>query len=66
MSIILNLGYGENFSDGSFGGRTALLSEPYEDAEETNGVAIFSREELAELVKKAQRFTYASCDSYYR
>ncbi|MDM5156814.1 amidohydrolase [Bacillus sp. DX1.1] len=42
------------FSDGSLGGRTALLSEPYEDAKETNGVAIFSREELAELVKKAR------------
>ncbi|PFE03617.1 amidohydrolase [Bacillus cereus] len=42
------------FSDGSFGGRTALLSEPYEDEKETNGVAIFSREELAELVKKAR------------
>lgn len=43
------------FSDGSFGGRTALLSEPYEDAKETNGVAIFTREELAELVKQARR-----------
>lgn len=42
------------FSDGSFGGRTALLSEPYADAKETNGVAIFSREELADLVKKAR------------
>ncbi|WP_026593679.1 amidohydrolase [Bacillus sp. UNC437CL72CviS29] len=42
------------FSDGSFGGRTALLSEPYEDEKERNGVAIFSREELAELVKKAR------------
>ncbi|MEN1939165.1 amidohydrolase [Paenibacillus sp. 102] len=42
------------FSDGSFGGRTALLSEPYADAKEINGVAIFSREELAELVKKAR------------
>lgn len=42
------------FSDGSFGGRTALLSEPYEDAKETNGVAIFTREELAELVKQAR------------
>lgn len=44
------------FSDGSFGGRTALLSEPYEDAKETNGVAIFSRAELAELVKQAREF----------
>ncbi|PFK43850.1 amidohydrolase [Bacillus cereus] len=42
------------FSDGSFGGRTALLSEPYEDTKDTNGVAIFSREELAGLVKKAR------------
>ncbi len=42
------------FSDGSFGGRTALLSEPYEDAKETNGVAIYSRNELADLVKKAR------------
>ena len=44
------------FSDGSFGGRTALLTEPYADAKETNGVAIFSREELAELVKQAREF----------
>ncbi|MCP1125510.1 amidohydrolase [Bacillus sp. 3103sda1] len=44
------------FSDGSFGGRTALLSEPYEDAKETNGVAIFSRDELALLVKQARDF----------
>ncbi|MCM3734334.1 amidohydrolase [Bacillus cytotoxicus] len=44
------------FSDGSLGGRTALLSEPYEDAKETNGVAIFSRTELAELVKQARGF----------
>ncbi|WP_369902280.1 amidohydrolase [Bacillus manliponensis] len=43
------------FSDGSFGGRTALLSEPYEDATETNGVAIFTREELAGLVKEARK-----------
>ncbi|WP_242144121.1 MULTISPECIES: amidohydrolase [unclassified Bacillus cereus group] len=42
------------FSDGSFGGRTALLSEPYEDAKETNGVAIYSRNELADLVEKAR------------
>lgn len=42
------------FSDGSFGGRTALLSEPYEDAKDTNGVAIFTREELAGLVKQAR------------
>lgn len=47
------------FSDGSFGGRTALLSQPYEDAKETNGVAIFSREELAKLVKQARNLHMA-------
>ena len=43
------------FSDGSLGGRTALLSEPYVDQPDTNGVSIFSKEELAELVIKARR-----------
>ncbi|WP_053367395.1 amidohydrolase [Bacillus sp. FJAT-27245] len=42
------------FSDGALGGRTALLSEPYSDTPETSGVAIFSKEELAELVGKAR------------
>ncbi|MDG4656505.1 amidohydrolase [Ectobacillus antri] len=41
------------FADGSLGGRTALLSEPYAD-EDTKGVAVFEREELAQLVKKAR------------
>ncbi|RDU36192.1 amidohydrolase [Neobacillus piezotolerans] len=42
------------FSDGALGGRTALLSEPYSDAPGTNGVAIFSREELSALVGRAR------------
>ncbi|MBO9131199.1 amidohydrolase [Bacillus sp. 165] len=42
------------FADGSLGGRTALLSEPYTDMPSTNGVAVFEREELAALVKKAR------------
>ncbi|WHY84999.1 amidohydrolase [Neobacillus novalis] len=42
------------FADGSIGGRTALLSRPYNDAPETNGVAIFSQEELNALVAKAR------------
>lgn len=43
------------FADGSLGGRTALLSEPYLDDLATNGVAIFSQQELIELVKKARK-----------
>jgi predicted amidohydrolase YtcJ len=42
------------FADGSLGGRTALLSKPYNDMPDTNGVAVFEREELAALVKKAR------------
>lgn len=42
------------FADGSLGGRTALLSHPYADDPSTNGVAIFSQEELNRLVKMAR------------
>lgn len=42
------------FADGSLGGRTALLSHPYADDPSTNGVAIFSQEELNQLVKRAR------------
>lgn len=44
------------FADGALGGRTALLSHPYHDAPETNGVAIFSQEELNALVAKARSY----------
>ncbi|MFD4816812.1 amidohydrolase [Peribacillus butanolivorans] len=43
------------FTDGSLGGHTALLSEPYEDQKDTNGVAIFTEKELQELVQKARQ-----------
>lgn len=42
------------FTDGSLGGRTALLSHPYADDPTTNGVAIFSQEQLNSLVKRAR------------
>ncbi|MGG0719796.1 amidohydrolase [Robertmurraya massiliosenegalensis] len=42
------------FADGSLGGRTALLSHPYADDPETSGVAIYTQEELNELVAKAR------------
>ncbi|MCU9614216.1 amidohydrolase [Caldibacillus lycopersici] len=44
------------FSDGSFGGRTALLSFPYADDPSTNGVAIHTYEQLQQLVKKAREY----------
>jgi predicted amidohydrolase YtcJ len=42
------------FADGALGGRTALLSHPYADDPSTNGVAIFSQEQLNDLYAKAR------------
>lgn len=42
------------FADGSIGGRTALLSKPYNDDPSTNGVAIHSDDELKRLVSVAR------------
>lgn len=52
----VDLGSMKIFADGALGGRTALLSEPYNDSPETSGVAIHSREKLADLVKKARKY----------
>lgn len=52
----LSLGSMKIFADGAFGGRTALLRQPYNDMPETNGVAIHSRNQLIELVKKARTY----------
>ncbi|WP_281862740.1 amidohydrolase [Planomicrobium okeanokoites] len=43
------------FADGSIGGRTALLSKPYNDDPSTSGVAIHSDEELKRLVSVARK-----------
>ncbi|MCP2036316.1 putative amidohydrolase YtcJ [Planomicrobium sp. HSC-17F08] len=43
------------FADGSIGGKTALLSKPYNDDPSTSGVAIHSDDELKELVAMARR-----------
>ncbi|AOH56104.1 amidohydrolase [Peribacillus muralis] len=43
------------FTDGSLGGHTALLSEPYADQSGTNGVAIFTEAELHQWVQKARQ-----------
>jgi len=42
-------------SDGSLGARTALQSEPYADAPETKGIAIYTQEELNYFVLEAQK-----------
>ncbi|WP_449598832.1 amidohydrolase [Niallia sp. Marseille-Q9988] len=51
----VELGSMKIFADGAFGGRTALLSRPYLDDPLTNGVSIFSQEQLNELVEKARK-----------
>ncbi|AZB43940.1 amidohydrolase [Bacillus sp. FJAT-42376] len=43
------------FADGSLGGRTALLSEPYLDEPDVSGVAVHTQSELNELVYKARK-----------
>ncbi|QFT90192.1 N-substituted formamide deformylase precursor [Bacillus sp. THAF10] len=52
----ITLGAMKIFADGALGGRTALLSRPYNDAPETSGVAIHSKEGLITLVKKARNY----------
>ncbi|MEH7239221.1 amidohydrolase [Bacillus sp. JJ1562] len=52
----LEFGAMKIFADGSLGGRTALLSHPYNDSPKTSGVAIHSLEELKQLVQKARRY----------
>jgi predicted amidohydrolase YtcJ len=43
------------FADGAFGGRTAWLSQPYNDAPETSGVMIHEDDSLLKLVQKARK-----------
>ncbi|MGG4488712.1 amidohydrolase [Metabacillus idriensis] len=44
------------FADGALGGRTALLSGPYQDDRETNGVSIHSDENLNNLIQTARNY----------
>jgi predicted amidohydrolase YtcJ len=53
--LAVELGAMKIFADGALGGRTALLSHPYADDPSTNGVAIFSQDQLNELFAKARR-----------
>ena len=48
------------FTDGSLGARTALLTEPYSDAPDTRGIAIYRQEELDEIVGMAHEASMAA------
>ncbi|WP_347549280.1 amidohydrolase [Pseudalkalibacillus hwajinpoensis] len=50
----VELGAMKIFADGALGGRTALLSHPYNDSPDTSGVAIHSIEGLTALVREAR------------
>ena len=64
MAMGWKTGFGNDFfkigplkllTDGSFGGRSALLSEPYSDDPGNRGIALFTKEQLKELVSLAHR-----------
>ncbi|TKX81553.1 amidohydrolase [Halorubrum sp. SD626R] len=48
----------KSYTDGSFGGRTARLSEPYADAPEETGQWVVAPDELAETVAEATAADY--------
>ncbi|WP_085523091.1 amidohydrolase [Tuberibacillus sp. Marseille-P3662] len=52
----LSLGPMKIFSDGAFGGRTALLRQPYNDMPDVTGVAIHKPEELKQMVRTARHY----------
>lgn len=49
----LRIGPLKLLTDGSLGARTAYLNAPYSDAPDTRGIAIYTQEELDELIIKA-------------
>jgi predicted amidohydrolase YtcJ len=53
--LLVEFGAMKIFADGALGGRTALLSHPYDDDPSTNGVALFTQEELNRLYAKARK-----------
>ncbi|WEG13880.1 amidohydrolase [Pullulanibacillus sp. KACC 23026] len=56
LAVMGDLSFGamKLFADGAYGGRTAWLRRPYQDAPETMGVAIHTPEQLKDWVKKAR------------
>lgn len=52
----LQIGAIKFFADGAFGGRTALLSEPYHDVPEQFGEALLDKETLFEMFKEVKEY----------
>ncbi len=61
INLKINSGYGNEwlkiggiklFIDGSLGGRTALMLEPFENEPENLGISFLSKQELIEILKK--------------
>jgi predicted amidohydrolase YtcJ len=53
-SEMVRVGAVKTFTDGSFGGRTAKLSEPYDDAPEETGSWVVDPDELRSVVERAE------------
>ncbi|WP_042146806.1 amidohydrolase [Paucisalibacillus sp. EB02] len=53
----LQIGAVKLFADGAFGRRTALLSEPYHDEPNEYGEAMYSNEELYDIIRKARELS---------
>jgi len=52
---MVKIGFVKVFTDGSLGGRTAALEEPYSDKPETAGMMVYTQRKLNRLVLKAHR-----------
>ena len=53
MTSMVQAGPLKLLTDGSLGGRSAFLRAPYSDAPDTCGIAVFTKDELNELVTTA-------------
>ncbi len=52
---MVKIGFVKILADGSLGGHTAALKEPYSDHPETDGMILYTQEELDKLVLKAHK-----------
>lgn len=57
----LRLGHLKIFSDGALGSRSALMLEPYAGEPENYGIAVRTRENIRDLVRRAAGHRIASC-----
>ncbi len=57
----LRLGHLKIFSDGALGSRTALMLAPYEGEPDNYGIAVRTREDIRDLVRRAAAAGIASC-----